>query len=169
MLAGVVATIGALCYAEVGTLVNESGGEYPILYKGYKGGKWPAFMFAWTCSTILKPSSFAILSLTCAKYTVRFVSDVFSFCLTILIINFSSIISILGYTLDGDLSPYAEKFFAMSIIWLVVAINCASVKLTNQILKVRNLFWSPFWILFFRFLDMEKSFQSASLFSLVLL
>jgi len=118
MLAGVVATIGALCYAEVGTLVNESGGEYPILYKGYKGGKWPAFMFAWTCSTILKPSSFAILSLTCAKYTV------------------SSIISILGYTLDGDLSPYAEKFFAMSIIWLVVAINCASVKLTNQILKI---------------------------------
>lgn len=118
MLAGVVATIGALCYAEVGTLVNESGGEYPILYKGYKGGKWPAFMFAWTCSTILKPSSFAILSLTCAKYTV------------------SSIISILGYNLNGDLSPYAEKFFAMSIIWLVVAINCASVKLTNQILKI---------------------------------
>jgi len=118
MLAGLVATIGALCYAEVGTLVNESGGEYPILYKGYKGGKWPAFMFAWTCSTILKPSSFAILSLTCAKYTV------------------SSIISILGYNLNGDLSPYAEKFFAMSIIWLVVAINCASVKLTNQILKI---------------------------------
>lgn len=118
MLAGLVATIGALCYAEVGTLVNESGGEYPILYKGYKGGKWPAFMFAWTCSTILKPSSFAILSLTCAKYTV------------------SSIISILGYNLDGDLSPLAEKFFAMSIIWLVVAINCASVKLTNQILKI---------------------------------
>ena len=76
MLAGLVAAIGALCYAEVGTLVNESGGEYPILYKGYKGGKWPAFMFAWTCSTILKPSSFAILSLTCAKYTVRYVTDV---------------------------------------------------------------------------------------------
>ncbi|CAG5099491.1 Oidioi.mRNA.OKI2018_I69.XSR.g16547.t2.cds [Oikopleura dioica] len=118
MLAGVVATIGALCYAEVGTLVNESGGEYPILYKGYKGGKWPAFMFAWTCSTILKPSSFAILSLTCAKYTL------------------SSIESIMGYNLCGELSPYAEKFFAMSIIWLVVAINCASVKLTNQILKI---------------------------------
>lgn len=118
MLAGLVATIGALCYAEVGTLVNESGGEYPILMKGYKGGRWPAFMFAWTCSTILKPSSFAILSLTCAKYTI------------------SSMNSIIGYSVCEALSPLAEKFFAMSIIWLVVAINCASVKLTNQILKI---------------------------------
>ena len=53
-LAGLVATFGALCYAEVGTLINKSGGEYPILKAGYKAGHLPAFMFAWTCSTILK-------------------------------------------------------------------------------------------------------------------
>ena len=32
--AGLIATIGALCYAEVGTLIPESGGEYPILREG---------------------------------------------------------------------------------------------------------------------------------------
>lgn len=58
----------------------------------------------------------------------------------IIIRIFSSIESIMGYNLCGELSPYAEKFFAMSIIWLVVAINCASVKLTNQILKVQIYF-----------------------------
>jgi L-type amino acid transporter 9 len=109
-LAGVVATLGALCYAEVGTLINKSGGEYPILFAGYKHGHLPAFMFAWTCSTILKPSSFAILSMTCAKYTLSLISD--------------------------DLPPLAEKMFALCIIWLVVAINSFSVKLTQRILKV---------------------------------
>ena len=34
--AGLIATIGALCYAEVGTLIPKSGGEYPILREGYK-------------------------------------------------------------------------------------------------------------------------------------
>ena len=69
--AGLIATIGALCYAEVGTLIPKSGGEYPYLREGYKGGNALSFIFAWTCSTILKPSSFAILSLTFAKESLK--------------------------------------------------------------------------------------------------
>lgn len=110
MLAGIVATMGALCYAEVGTLINKSGGEYPILMAGYSKGHLPAFMFAWTCSTILKPSSFAILSLTCAKYSLSLISNTFP--------------------------VFAEKIFALTIIWLVVAINSYSVKMTQFILKI---------------------------------
>ena len=75
--AGLIATIGALCYAEVGTLIPKSGGEYPYLREGYKGGNALSFIFAWTCSTILKPSSFAILSLTFAKDSLK--NDLFTF------------------------------------------------------------------------------------------
>jgi len=108
--AGVIATIGALCYAEVGTLIPKSGGEYPILREGYKGGHALSFIFAWTCSTILKPSSFAILSLTFAKY---------------------------AWSLFGieAVSLMAEKSLALACIWLVVLINSLSVKLTQQFLK----------------------------------
>jgi len=45
VLSGVVATLGALCYAEMGTLIPKSGGEYPIIYDGY--GQIPGFLFAW--------------------------------------------------------------------------------------------------------------------------
>ena len=60
------------CYAEVGTLIPKSGGEYAILFYGldYKEKQWgkvPAFMFAWTSTTVLKPASLAILSLPWSK------------------------------------------------------------------------------------------------------
>ena len=45
VLSGLVATMGALCYAEMGTLIPKSGGEYPIIYDGY--GSVPGFIFAW--------------------------------------------------------------------------------------------------------------------------
>jgi L-type amino acid transporter 9 len=45
VLSGMVATMGALCYAEVGILVPKSGGEYPIIYDAYGG--IPGFLFAW--------------------------------------------------------------------------------------------------------------------------
>ena len=68
-----------------------------------------SFIFAWTCSTILKPSSFAILSLTFAKYAL----------------------SLVGLTT----SLLIEKVVAMVCIWLVVLINSLSVKLTQKFLK----------------------------------
>ena len=45
IMAGLVATFGALCYAEVGLLIPKSGGEYPIIYDSY--GDIPGFLFAW--------------------------------------------------------------------------------------------------------------------------
>ena len=51
VLAGLVAMMGALCYAEVGLLIPKSGGEYPVLYESY--GTIPGFIFAWV-STILR-------------------------------------------------------------------------------------------------------------------
>ena len=52
VLAGLVAMMGALCYAEVGLLIPKSGGEYPVLYESY--GTIPGFIFAWVSPILSK-------------------------------------------------------------------------------------------------------------------
>ena len=42
--------------------------------QGYSCGNALSFIFAWTCTTILKPSSFAILTLTFSKYALSLIS-----------------------------------------------------------------------------------------------
>ena len=89
IMAGLVATFGALCYAEVGLLIPKSGGEYPIIYDSY--GDIPGFLFAWvsdsfhlteiqglkllvqTCTTIIRPASLAIFCVTFAQYAYSIV------------------------------------------------------------------------------------------------
>ena len=57
---------GALCYAELGTMITKSGGEYSYLMEGF--GPVVAYLYSWTTAIVLKPSSFAIISLSFAKY-----------------------------------------------------------------------------------------------------
>ncbi|XP_009901046.2 B(0,+)-type amino acid transporter 1 [Dryobates pubescens] len=63
---GILATLGALCFAELGTMITKSGGEYPYLMEAF--GPVPAFLFSWTSLIVTKPSSFAIICLSFAEY-----------------------------------------------------------------------------------------------------
>ncbi|NXX09163.1 BAT1 protein, partial [Larus smithsonianus] len=63
---GILATLGALCFAELGTMITKSGGEYPYLMEAF--GPIPAFLFSWTSLLVTKPSSFAIICLSFAEY-----------------------------------------------------------------------------------------------------
>lgn len=57
---------GALCFAELGTMITKSGGEYPYLMEAF--GPIPAFLFSWSSVIVMKPSSFAIICLSFAEY-----------------------------------------------------------------------------------------------------
>ena len=57
---------GALCFAELGTMITKSGGEYPYLMEAF--GPIPAFLFSWTSLFVIKPSSFAIICLSFSEY-----------------------------------------------------------------------------------------------------
>ncbi|KAG0304156.1 b(0,+)-type amino acid transporter 1, partial [Linnemannia gamsii] len=51
--AGVVCTIGAFAYVELGTMFPASGGDFQYLRRAY--GKKVAWVFGWSYITILNP------------------------------------------------------------------------------------------------------------------
>ena len=69
VLTGLIATLGALSYAELGTMIAVSGGEYSYLHTGF--GPVVAFMFSWVSILILRPSSLSAISLACGNYLVE--------------------------------------------------------------------------------------------------
>lgn len=66
---GFIALFGSLCYAELGTFIKKSGGEYAYLMEAF--GRVPAFLFAWTSVLIIRPASGAIIALTFAEYVAK--------------------------------------------------------------------------------------------------
>ncbi|CAM4525453.1 hypothetical protein PO909_023899 [Leuciscus waleckii] len=108
---GLLATLGALCYAELGTMIMKSGGEYPYLMEGF--GPVLAYLYSWTTIIVLKPSSFAIIALSCAEYA----STPFY---------------------PGCTPPQVvTKCLAAACILIITLINCLSVKLAS---RVQNFF-----------------------------
>ena len=64
---------GALAYAELGSMVTLSGGEWIYINTAFSPlnrifGDMPAFLFSWTSVVALKTSSVAIICLTFSEY-----------------------------------------------------------------------------------------------------
>ena len=68
-LCGVLAMFGALCYAELGTMIPLSGAEYVYLLEGF--GPLAAFLYSWTSVIVLKPSQVAIICLAFGAYVIE--------------------------------------------------------------------------------------------------
>ncbi|XP_052010102.1 b(0,+)-type amino acid transporter 1 isoform X2 [Xyrauchen texanus] len=62
---GVLAMLASLCYAELGTVIRESGGEY--IYILYTSGNPMAFIFAFTSIVVVKPNSIVAVALVFAQ------------------------------------------------------------------------------------------------------
>uniref|UniRef100_A0A4W6FWS2 Solute carrier family 7 member 9 n=1 Tax=Lates calcarifer TaxID=8187 RepID=A0A4W6FWS2_LATCA len=108
---GVLATLGALCYAELGTMITKSGGEYSYLMEAF--GSLVAYLYSWTTVMVLKPSSFAIITLSFAEYAS---TPFYPGCTP---------------------PPIVTKCLSAAAILLIVAVNCLSVKLASY---VQNFF-----------------------------
>ncbi|XP_078482152.1 b(0,+)-type amino acid transporter 1-like isoform X2 [Ciona intestinalis] len=102
---GILATLSALSYVELGLLIRKSGGEYQYLKTAF--GNVAGFLVIWTSVIVTKPSSFAIISIGFAEYvTAPFYP---------------------GCTPPATIQKCAAAF----CILLITSINCINVKLAN--------------------------------------
>ncbi|KAF1375133.1 hypothetical protein PFLUV_G00236310 [Perca fluviatilis] len=65
---GLIAMLGGLCYAELGTVIPESGAEY--IYMLRTAGKVVAFMFVFSFIIVMRPASATGIALSVAEYVV---------------------------------------------------------------------------------------------------
>jgi basic amino acid/polyamine antiporter, APA family len=69
MLGGVLAFIGALCYAELATAYPRSGGEYVYLTRAY--GSWLGFLYGWAQLLVLRTGSIGAVAFVFGDYMTR--------------------------------------------------------------------------------------------------
>lgn len=106
-LSGIIAMFAALCYAELGTIFSESGGEFIYILRTY--GPFPSFFSALNLIVLGKTFSLAALSISFAEYTL---APFYSGC---------------------DPPQLAVKCAAAGIILLVALLNCINVRLAVRI------------------------------------
>ncbi|XP_044520117.1 B(0,+)-type amino acid transporter 1 isoform X1 [Gracilinanus agilis] len=129
---GIVATLGALCFAELGTMITKSGGEYPYLMEAF--GPIPAYLFSWTSLMVIKPSSFAIICLSFAEYvSVPFYSNCKPPVLVVKCLAAAAILVITTVNaMSVKLGSYVQNFFTAAKLVIVAIIIISGIVLLAQ-------------------------------------
>lgn len=68
-MCGIVVLLGAICYAELGTIIPRTGGPYEYIREAF--GDFPAFVYCWAIVMIVLPTGNAVIALTFAYYTIQ--------------------------------------------------------------------------------------------------
>lgn len=66
LLGGVLALIGALCYAELGATYGAAGGDYHYQTRAF--GSWAGFLFGWTQFVVIQTVNIAMFASVFAEY-----------------------------------------------------------------------------------------------------
>lgn len=93
---GLVAFLGGLCFAELGGMFAQSGGQVVYLDRAF--APWLGFLFGWTLFTTIQTGAIAAVATTCARFIGTFLpmSDIGVRLLAAGIIWTLSVVNILG-------------------------------------------------------------------------
>ncbi|XP_017775722.1 PREDICTED: b(0,+)-type amino acid transporter 1-like [Nicrophorus vespilloides] len=110
MACGLLSLLGALSYAELGTMNTSSGAEYAYFMDAF--GAPPAFLFSWASTLVLKPSQMAIICLSFGKYAVE------------------------AFVTECEPPEIVVKMVALLAIVVILYVNCYSVNLATSVQNV---------------------------------
>ncbi|KAI5701351.1 hypothetical protein M8J75_008577 [Diaphorina citri] len=121
---GLLSLLGALSYAELGTVVGKSGAEYSFYNAAFTPlhkfwGPLPSFINAWISVIFVRPAEVAVIILTFSEYFTTFF--------------------IYQTKIDPAYFDYTKKLVALLALGIITFINFMSVKLY---VKIQNLFSS---------------------------
>lgn len=69
LFGGLMALVGALCYAELATTYPQSGGDYVFLTKSF--GRRTGFLFSWAEFWIIRPGNVGMMAYVFAEYAMQ--------------------------------------------------------------------------------------------------
>ncbi|VDO46849.1 unnamed protein product [Haemonchus placei] len=107
IVCGFWCALGAYCYAELGTLITKSGGDYAYIMEAF--GPFIAFLRLWIESIVVRPAALAIVGMTFALYALRPIYP------------------------DCDPPKWSIELLALGMIVILCGINCWSVNLTTSV------------------------------------
>ncbi|KAJ9577765.1 hypothetical protein L9F63_005685 [Diploptera punctata] len=122
---GTISLLGALAFAELGTVVPRSGAEYAYFQEAYGGlhrfwGPLPSFICSWVYVVVLRPAEVAVIILTFSEYICQ------------------PFMPYIGDT-PAESLDLSKKIIAVLGLGLLTYINFISVKLY---VRVQNTFTS---------------------------
>lgn len=116
LVGGLIALIGAMCYAELATAFPKSGGTYVFLSEAF--GRHVGFAFAWAEFWIVRPGNVGVISFIMARYARQFFAP------------------------QAASEPWIETLLASGAIVVISALNAAGLqagKWTQNVLTAGKL------------------------------
>ncbi|KAF5280552.1 hypothetical protein FQR65_LT00303 [Abscondita terminalis] len=125
IISGFISLLGALTFAELGTVVPRSGAEYAFYMDSFGPlhkfwGKLPAFLCSWVYVIALRPAEVAVITLTFAEYICQPLFEALYIC-------------------NPEVREKFKKLLALVVLGVITYINVTSVKL---FVKIQNIFSS---------------------------
>jgi len=123
LVTGLLALTGALCYAELGTMIPGSGGEAQYLQRGI--GRLAVYLFNWTSIMLLKPGTVALLAVATSRYILMMIA--------LLLGEWAISEQKELFGLGSSSSEWVVCGVAVGFVLLVTLLSAASTKWSNRI------------------------------------